>query len=89
MEVAVTIIVILFAVMFVAGLVSAYFAFRFNKKKQRPVLTILLSVLLCPMIYIPLTYTLGFGARLSVVFVLVYSIAMIIWAIKNKNSNAE
>ena len=89
MEAAVTIIVLVLGIMFLVGLATAIVSFLFNKSKRHPIFTIVFSVLLIPLIYIPITYTIGFGARLIIVLLIPYSIAMIIWAIKNKKSNFD
>ena len=89
MEAAVTMVVIALAVMFIAGIVMSVMVFLFNKKKRFPVPTIVMSVLLCPMIYIPLTMTIGFTARLIIFIIVPYSIAMIIWAVKNIKSVSQ
>ena len=72
--------------MFIAGVIMAVLAFRFNRHKSHPILTIVFSVLLCPLIYIPLIFTIGFVSRFMIILILPYSIAMIVWTIKNKRS---
>ena len=85
METAVLFYLIIFVVMFSSGITMSVFAFRFNKNKQHMILTIIFSVLLVPLIYIPMILTIGFLSRLILILLLPYSIWMIVWAIKNKD----
>ena len=88
MELAVTILVIVLALMFISGIVVSVLTFRFNKQKRYPVVTIILSVLVCPLLYVPLSCIIGFmTARLALLLILPYSIAMIVRAVKNLRDN--
>ncbi len=89
MDDAVTILYIILVIMFILGLIISFLAAWFNKHNRHPVLTILLSVLISPLIYIPLTFILGFIARPTIIFILTYSIAMIILAVKNKKEESD
>ena len=87
MENAVLIIIIIFVIMFLIGLAMSFLAFWFNKHKTHPVLTIIFSILLFPLIYIPLIFTIGLISRLTIIIILPYCIIMIIWAVKNNKMN--
>lgn len=85
MEEAVVLVIIIIAIMFLTGIILSFLSFCFNKNKSHTILTILFSVLLVPLIYIPMIFTIGFISKFVLILLLPYSIWMIVWAIKNKH----
>lgn len=79
-----------FAVMLVSGTAMAFFCLWFNLRKKHPVLTIIFSILVFPLIYIPVRYTFNFAAGISFFIVqLSFSIFMLVWAILNLNGKTN
>lgn len=89
MEGAVLFYIIIFAIMFLIGIIMSILAFYFNKNKSHTILTILFSILLLPLIYVPLSFTIGFISTFILILLLTYSISMIIFAIKNRNDKVS
>lgn len=87
---AVLLIYIAFAVMLVSGLAMSFFCLWFNIRKKHSVLTIIISILVFPLIYIPVRYTVGFAFGRSIFIVLFpYCVFMLVWAILNLNGKTK
>lgn len=84
MEKAIFIIIVIFGIMFLTGIIMSIFAFYFNKHKSHTILTILFSILLLPLIYLPMIYTIGFISQFVLILLIPYSIWMVVWGIRNK-----
>ncbi|MDO5149886.1 MAG: hypothetical protein Q4D76_10870 [Oscillospiraceae bacterium] len=85
METTILFYLIILVVMFLTGIIISIVVFGFNKNKQHLLMTIIFSVLLLPLIYIPMILTIGFISRFILILLLPYSIWMIVWAIKNRD----
>lgn len=58
-----------------------------NKNKKYPIMVIILSIILLPLMYIPMIFILGFISHYLFIFVIIYSFLMILKAIKNIKGN--
>lgn len=82
-------LLIVFGIMFLIGIAMAILALYFNiKMKQHPIFSIIFSIILIPLICIPIQFTGGILiSRCMLIIALIYSVAMIVMAVKNIRDN--
>lgn len=84
----ITFLLIVLGIMFLSGIVMAILALYFNIKRKHPIFSIIFSIILIPLICIPIQFTVGFRiSRFMLIIVLIYSVAMIAMAVKNFKTN--
>lgn len=77
-------LLIVFGIMFLIGIAMAILALYFNIKRKHPIF----SIILIPLICIPTQFTGGILiSRCMLIIALVYSVAMIVMAVKNIRDN--
>lgn len=88
MENTIAFLLIVFGIMFLIGIAMAILALYFNIKRKHPIVTIIFSIILIPLICIPIQFTAGILiSRCMLIIALIYSVAMIVMAIKNIKVN--
>ena len=81
-------LLIVIGIMFLIGIVMAILALYFNIKRKYPIVTIIFSIVLIPLICIPIQFTAGIWvSRCMLIIALIYSVAMIVMAVKNIRDN--
>ena len=81
-------LLIVFGIMFLIGIAMAILALYFNIKRKHPIVTIIFSIILIPLICIPIQFTGGILiSRCMLIIALIYSVAMIVTTIKNYKIN--
>ena len=81
-------IAFLLGIMFLIGIAMAILALYFNIKRKHPIFSIIFSIILIPLICIPTQFTGGILiSRCMLIIALVYSVAMIVMAVKNIRDN--
>lgn len=84
MEDFIFLLLIICLVMFILGIAMVIMTVRFVVRKEHPLLSILFAVLQCPLIYIPLNFTIGFAvARTALIVTFLYSIVVMVLSLKN------
>ena len=84
MEIFILQLLIIFLIMFIAGIAMAVLAMIFIKREEHPILSIIFVILLCPCIYIPIKFTIGLiFARCVLIILLIYSTIMVIMSVRN------
>lgn len=77
-------LLIVFGIMFLIGIAMAILALYFNIKMKHPIF----SIILIPLICIPIQFTGGILiSRCMLIIALIYSVAMIVMAVKNIRDN--
>lgn len=77
-------LLIVFGIMFLIGIAMAILALYFNIKMKHPIFSIILISLIC----IPIQFTGGILiSRCMLIIALIYSVAMIVMAVKNIRDN--
>ena len=77
-------LLIVFGIMFLIGIAMAILALYFNIKMMHPIF----SIILIPLICIPIQFTGGILiSRCMLIIALIYSVAMIVMAVKNIRDN--
>lgn len=77
-------LLIVFGIMFLIGIAMAILALYFNNKMKHPIF----SIILIPLICIPIQFTGGILiSRCMLIIALIYSVAMIVMAVKNIRDN--
>lgn len=69
-------LLIVFGIMFLIGIAMAILALYFNIKMKHPIFSIIFSIILIPLI-----------CRCMLIIALIYSVAMIVMAVKNIRDN--
>ena len=81
-------LLIVFGIMFLIGIAMAILALYFNIKRKNPIVSIIFSIILIPLICIPIQFTVGILiSRCMLIIALIYSVAMIVMAVKNIRDN--
>ena len=81
-------LLIVFGIMFLIGIAMAILALYFNIKMKHPIFSIIFSIILIPLICIPIQFTGGILiSRCMLIIALIYSVAMIVMAVKNIRDN--
>lgn len=81
-------LLIVLGIMFLIGIAMAILALYFNIKRKYPIVTIIFSIVLIPLICIPIQLTVGIWvSRCMLIIALIYSVAMIVMAVKNIRDN--
>ena len=85
---AIAFLLIVFGIMFLIGIAMAILALYFNIKRKNPIVSIIFSIILIPLICIPIQFTGGILiSRCMLIIALIYSVAMIVMAVKNIRDN--
>lgn len=88
MENTIAFLLIVFGIMFLIGIAMAILALYFNIKRKHSIVSIVFSIILIPMICIPIQFTGGILiSRCMLIITVIYSVAMIVMAIKNIKVN--
>lgn len=87
MQSKVAIFIVILFIMFTIGIVMSIFTLYCNKNKKYPILVIILSIILLPLMYIPMFFILGFISHYLFILIIIYSFLMILKAIKNIKGN--
>jgi len=80
-------LLIVFGIMFLIGIAMAILALYFNIKMKHPIFSIIFSIILIPLICIPIQFTGGILISRCMIIALIYSVAMIVMAVKNIRDN--
>ena len=81
-------LLIVFGIMFLIGIAMAILALYFNIKMKHPIFSFIFSIILIPLICIPIQFTGGILiSRCMLIIALIYSVAMIVMAVKNIRDN--
>ena len=81
-------LLIVIGIMFLIGIAMAILALYFNIKMKNPIVSTIFSIILIPLICIPIQFTVGFLiSRCMLIIALIYSVAMIVMAVKNIRDN--
>ena len=85
---AIAFLLIVFGIMFLIGIAMAILALYFNIKMKHPIFSIIFSIILIPLICIPIQFAGGILiSRCMLIIALIYSVAMIVMAVKNIRDN--
>lgn len=87
MQSKVAIFIVILFIMFTIGIVMSIFILYCNKNKKYPIMVIILSIILLPLMYIPMIFILGFISHYLIILIIIYSFLMILKAIKNIKGN--
>lgn len=87
MQSKVAIFIVILFIMFTIGIVMSIFVLYCNENKKYPIMVIILSIILLPLMYIPMIFILGFISHYLFILIIIYSFLMILKAIKNIKGN--
>lgn len=83
-------LLIVFGIMFLIGIAMAILALYFNIKMKHPIFSNIFSIILIPLICIPIQFTGGILiSRCMLIIALIYSVAMIVMAVKISETIVE